>query len=532
MGLWDLYFQCVPILLNAVTRRHLKKAQITSLEAMLSMGYYPANCVTSVIRYFQNFDLTNPTNGSLMRQAKILAQLSLFTFSITAALPAAANNINISGAWGSFQFSGSGAAGQSVTAVNNPGPDASNWTSASGGWGGTAFNFFGNGGSGGAGGDATADTGTTASGFFPSSSSFAYGGYGGSSYNSGNGGAGGKATAFANTTNPTEFLGAAYSSSYATGGKGGVGVYNGGNGGEANATANARAGGNLGIAYANANASAGLGGTGATSGNVGAANALATADGNYSGSANAKAKGGSGSAQSISSAHGGTISSLTTTSFAPVSHSTVVAESKANINGPINTAESATANVNANAYAYATGHASGLATSPFGPNVAAVFNNPNMASFDRAALGANYAADYTGPQTYSSSVEWIFNRTGLPVSGIINLGLINSVASGGGFTQLIFNVQENGTTLLSQSFSSIAAANAYFTDRVIGLGALPVGNIDLKVNLAVTSNSTGSGYGINFATGISAVPEPEQWAMMLTGFGLVGWRLRQARRVQ
>jgi hypothetical protein len=489
-------------------------------------------CVTSVIHFFQNFHLTNQTEDTLMRQAKTLAQLSLLTLSITAALPASANNINLSGTWGSYQYSGSGAAGQSITAVNNPGPDASNSTSVSGGWGGTAFNFSGNGGSGGAGGDATADTGTTASGSFPSSTSFAYGGYGGSSYNSGNGGAGGKATALANTTNPTEFLGAAYASSYATGGKGGSGVYNGGNGGDANATTNALAGGNLGMAYAFADASAGLGGTGAISGNVGAATALATAEGNYSGSANAKAKGGSGSAQSVASAHGGTASSLTATSLAPVSHSTVAAESKANINGSINTAESAAANVNA--YAYATGLASGLAGNAFGPNVATVFTNPNMTSFDRAALGALYAADSTGPQTYSSSVEWVFNRTALPVYGTINLGLINSVASGEGFTQLVFDVQENGTTLLSQSFSSIAAANAYFTDRVLGLGALPVGTIDLKVNLAVTSNSIGSGYGINFATGISiaAVPEPDQWAMMLTGFGLIGWRLRQARRVQ
>ena len=31
---------------------------------------------------------------------------------------------------------------------------------------------------------------------------------------------------------------------------------------------------------------------------------------------------------------------------------------------------------------------------------------------------------------------------------------------------------------------------------------------------------------------ISAVPEPGTWAMMLTGFGLIGWRLRRRRRLE
>jgi len=82
-------------------------------------------------------------------------------------------------------------------------------------------------------------------------------------------------------------------------------------------------------------------------------------------------------------------------------------------------------------------------------------------------------------------------------------------------------------TLLSQSFISVTAANAFFNDQFIDLGAwapLPIGSglIDLKISLSVTSNTYGDGYGIDFMLGDPppALPEPSTLALFSLG-GLI-----------
>jgi len=254
----------------------------------------------------------------------------------------------------------------------------------------------------------------------------------------------------------------------------------------------------------------------------GAANATSTALAAHKQQAYAlsTATGTSGTAKSVATTSGQFVGSLTSTSLAPVNSSSSIAESNTNIGGPIHSASTAAASTASYAYA------SGLVNfSNLGTHVSAGFNNPAMITFGSGTLGAHYTSDSTGAQTYTGSIAWIIDPAGagLPTNGHIDLGLVDSLGSGGGFSKLAFSVIENGDSLLSQSFTSLAAANAYFSDQFLDLGAWTrYGSpIDLTVNLSVTLATLGDGYGVDFMLGDpppSSVPEPNILAL----FG-VGW---------
>ena len=84
------------------------------------------------------------------------------------------------------------------------------------------------------------------------------------------------------------------------------------------------------------------------------------------------------------------------------------------------------------------------------------------------------------------------------------------------------------TTILSQTFSSLAAADSFFDDQVINLGSSYGPGVDLTFAYTLTADGPG-GYGLDFVVG-GAVPEPSTWAMTLVGFaglGFAGYRARK-----
>jgi len=134
------------------------------------------------------------------------------------------------------------------------------------------------------------------------------------------------------------------------------------------------------------------------------------------------------------------------------------------------------------------------------------------------AIGTLGASNLSGTAEDSiTQLELTFNQ---PTA--IYLGLLNPTTTSGGFDSLTFTITEDGTTVVSRSFASSAAANGYFTDNVLTLGAAT----DLALNLEINSSNLGDGYSLNFEA--AAVPEPSTTA--LVGVGILLLALQTIRK--
>ena len=110
------------------------------------------------------------------------------------------------------------------------------------------------------------------------------------------------------------------------------------------------------------------------------------------------------------------------------------------------------------------------------------------------------------------------------------LGYVSALGTGAGLAvaHQPFTVLAGATTILDQTFSSIAAADSFFDDQVINLGSSYGPGVDLTFTYTLAADGPG-GYGLDFVVG-GAVPEPSTWAMTLVGFaglGFAGYRARK-----
>ena len=137
-------------------------------------------------------------------------------------------------------------------------------------------------------------------------------------------------------------------------------------------------------------------------------------------------------------------------------------------------------------------------------------------------LGANLAGDGSATDTYSASSTFDFAS-----KGDLALGLIAPLdGAPTGFQQIDFTATVDGTEVVNKSFTSLAAANAFFDNGVVNLGAVS-GVADVVFSYDLVAGGSG-GYGMDLAFG-GAVPEPSTWAMMVIGFaglGYAGYRRR------
>ena len=143
-----------------------------------------------------------------------------------------------------------------------------------------------------------------------------------------------------------------------------------------------------------------------------------------------------------------------------------------------------------------------------------------------------------GSNTFTNTIQWIVNTTNLPngANDHLILGLDDALTTGTGFSSLTFKLTEDGnaTPIVNQTFSSVAAANTYFTNDLVDLGAWDPGStLTLLASLSETVGS-GNGYGINYMLGIdppAPTPTPESGSLALLVGGLCGlgfvWRGRR-----
>ena len=111
----------------------------------------------------------------------------------------------------------------------------------------------------------------------------------------------------------------------------------------------------------------------------------------------------------------------------------------------------------------------------------------------------------SGSQSYVSSETFTLN--GQDLSGDLIVGLLGSSVTGSvgdtsDFSSLTFTVKVDGATTVSDSFTSLAAAQAFFADDSINLGAMPdAAGTTVQVSLDVTSATAGFGFADQLVVG-------------------------------
>ena len=142
---------------------------------------------------------------------------------------------------------------------------------------------------------------------------------------------------------------------------------------------------------------------------------------------------------------------------------------------------------------------------------ALVLGSVGMSHAAVLTFNSSGTASFSGSSTGSFNDSWTFSLSGVSniyatVSGTgfksLSMDLYNAVVNKSGKVKNVLVV--SGTTF---SFADLAAGN-YF---------LQIGGKALK-------NTTGI---YNGSIQVTPVPEPETWAMMLIGMGLVGYQLRR-----
>ncbi|MGI9114787.1 MAG: PEP-CTERM sorting domain-containing protein [Chthoniobacterales bacterium] len=330
----------------------------------------------------------------------------------------------------------------------------------------------------------------------------------------------------------------------ATGGFGGSSASGvGGRGGDGTASGTLTNSGS-GITFVNVSAiGAGSNGIG---GAYGAARSDATAIGGSSGSATSSA-----TVSSPGSAPPQLITSENGFGLAPVSGvagATSHAQTRAAVAQP---APAASAASGLQAAAFVTGSplvSDSLAALSAHPNVHQNFNvagegsGPVSDVFGLAVLGGSYSSAGTASETFSARVSMSLNLTQLPSHNPQDLvvGLLDPHSTGTGFDLLTFTIMRNNAALLTQSFTSLTAANSFFHDHTIDFGAVgngvPAGStLDLQFQLDVTAHDPSQGFSLDMifgnATldfGIAAVPEPAS-AYLLLAAGAAFALVRRAR---
>jgi hypothetical protein len=115
--------------------------------------------------------------------------------------------------------------------------------------------------------------------------------------------------------------------------------------------------------------------------------------------------------------------------------------------------------------------------------------------FATAELGGGHSTAATGSQTTSSTINETVDLTQLANKEDLAVGFYGGESLGAGVTQVTFNLYVNGSDVDSQTFSTAAAAKAYFTNNAINLGSLAgESSLSVEAQLAVTSTAAGSGF--------------------------------------
>ncbi len=107
---------------------------------------------------------------------------------------------------------------------------------------------------------------------------------------------------------------------------------------------------------------------------------------------------------------------------------------------------------------------------------------------------------------------------------------------GDGFNSSSLDIYLNGVLMSDNQFTSLASAQAFFTDNPIAFGSWGDELADIGIIFSLTSDQPNSGFAFDYAIG-TTTPLPAALPLFATGLGalgLLGWRRKRkapARRL-
>ena len=174
--------------------------------------------------------------------------------------------------------------------------------------------------------------------------------------------------------------------------------------------------------------------------------------------------------------------------------------------------------------------ATGLSASSAATVTALLADSPVLAATDANWLGAGAFAFSSASFTLGSYSEAQYSFFALDGQHLL-LGLFSPQ----GVTQddyaLEFSVTNNGVLVFSSTLNG-SELPALLDDRLLDLGLLSSGAQNLAIRAswrAIGQFGFGTGYGFNYLMGVSTVPEPATWLVMLLGLGTLVMVARRRR---
>ncbi len=318
-----------------------------------------------------------------------------------------------------------------------------------------------------------------------------------------NGGAGGTASSSLTFDDTSAPIAASIltGSSTATGGAGG-GSISGSSGGAGTATITLRAANTV---AATAAASGGSASRGGTSGNAIATAAATTTLGSTAATATADATA-SGTGSNTATASAATAGRISSVEVSDTAAATGTRTLSTTATAGIDAAPGGFTGTSYSAYAFATGlpgATNAAAAMSQDPNVKAALGTAQASVLGDATAGAY--ATVSVSNDYTSSITWTIDSQGL--TGDLVAGLLGVQSFGAGFSQLSFTATVGGVTEASQTFTTLAAAQTYFTDSVVNFGAVPQSAaLAVTLNLDLTTSTAGNGFGYDVLLGTTSTP--------------------------
>jgi hypothetical protein len=143
-------------------------------------------------------------------------------------------------------------------------------------------------------------------------------------------------------------------------------------------------------------------------------------------------------------------------------------------------------------------------------------------------IGSAVSADGSGePQDFNLSIDFALDPS---LIAEIRIGLVNPVILGNGFDVLHFGVQQNGSDVVDETFTSPVDAMTFFNDNVITLLDISPGlsgDLEFGFFWDMVSNDLGSGFQASLLVDTILIPEPATLGLMLFGwFGVLRRRVR------
>lgn len=120
----------------------------------------------------------------------------------------------------------------------------------------------------------------------------------------------------------------------------------------------------------------------------------------------------------------------------------------------------------------------------------------------------------------------IFNASGSKISENDDGQLVTDPVTGVAFDSfLMSNLSPGSYTATLTQFGSFSVGT--LADGFRGTTTINFGNRDSQWALDIINVNSASS-GIPYISAVGTIPEPETYAMLLAGLGLLGWRLRRA----